>query len=693
MRPHVYIADLRHDFGGVLGSDCMPLGIAYVKAVMDLHVPEVESRLFAYPAPLLHALQNSPPDVLMCSNYVWNEQLSLCFLRWAKQIRPQTLTVMGGPNIHLEPERQLEWMQQHPYVDVYILGEGDFLASEITREYLDAGLSNSRFAEREPPSCLFRDSDGGVRHSTTRSRKADVDDIPSPWLSGIQDQFFDGKLAPMIETNRGCPFKCTFCVQGVDWYTKVHYFDLDRIKAELDYIAARIRTLSPAMTMLRIADSNYGMFERDIEISAHIGALQRRWGWPTFIDVTTGKNRPERVIRSVEEASGAQVIYLAVQSLDEQVLRNVKRQNIKLEAYNQLQMYIRGRGLRTNSDLILCLPGETLESHTAALNLLLDQRIDQMHNLQLLMLKGSELEKIESRELFTYETRYRLGPKNYGEYGGEKVFDYEEIVISTDTLSFDDYLTSRKMHFVCSVFWNDSWFEDAFRLCDQFEIPRSQVFHRFLPVLEADQGAAGTLLRSFVEETRGELFDSPESLNRFYQKPENFERLCGGDVGENLMYKYRALASFHHWQSVCKVAVRVFRGVLEEAGIRERMNGFETFWPEFAQYLEMKHASGPNMEALSEPAQCRLRYDLESWAAAGCPLEVDRFRLSCPQVFRFELTEAGLSGLQAAFAVWSSRIQGLAKLVTRIQIAWQVRTCRPAIDSETQAELAERAVI
>src|SRR5262249_2417266 len=147
---------------------------------------------------------------------------------------------------------------------------------------------------------------------------------------------FDGKLAPMIETNRGCPFQCTFCVQGVNWYTKVHYFSLDRIKAELDYIARRVRESSPAMGMLRIADSNYGMFERDIEISSHIGNLQRDFGWPTFIDVTTGKNRPERVIKSVEEASGATVVYMAVQSLDENVLRNVKRQNIKLEAYDQL---------------------------------------------------------------------------------------------------------------------------------------------------------------------------------------------------------------------------------------------------------------------------------------------------------------------------------------------------------------------
>ncbi|MCQ8780115.1 hypothetical protein NQU49_26310, partial [Escherichia coli] len=83
------------------------------------------------------------------------------------------------------------------------------------------------------------------------------------------------------------------------------------------------------MGTLRIADSNYGMFERDVEISEYIGQMQRDFAWPTFIDATTGKNRPDRIIRSVEKVSGALVLYQAVQSLDEDVLKNVKRQTIK----------------------------------------------------------------------------------------------------------------------------------------------------------------------------------------------------------------------------------------------------------------------------------------------------------------------------------------------------------------------------
>src|SRR4030095_12102264 len=141
--------------------------------------------------------------------------------------------------------------------------------------------------------------------------------------------------------------------------TKVHNFPIERMKEEIHYIARRIKQRSPHMGTLRIADSNYGMFERDIEISGFIGKMQRDYGWPTFIDATTGKNRPERIVKSVEQVGGALVLYQAVHSRHAEVLRKVKRQTISLAAYKALEVHMRGRGLRSNSDLILGLPGES----------------------------------------------------------------------------------------------------------------------------------------------------------------------------------------------------------------------------------------------------------------------------------------------------------------------------------------------
>ncbi|MCZ6464399.1 MAG: hypothetical protein O7A09_08665, partial [Proteobacteria bacterium] len=229
MTTTVYLADLRHNYSGVLSNDCMPLCVGYLKAVMDRDVPEVSSRIFAYPDRLWAAMEDQVPDVLMLSNYMWNEALSLHFAKLLKQLHPESLVVMGGPNIAIEPDRQTAWVADHPEIDVYVLGEGDFLASEVVQQYLDAGASLERLRRRDLPSSIWRGPDGELRLDETRPRKRAVEEIPSPILAGLFDEFFDGKLAPMIETNRGCPFRCTFCVQGTGWYTKVNYFDTDRL--------------------------------------------------------------------------------------------------------------------------------------------------------------------------------------------------------------------------------------------------------------------------------------------------------------------------------------------------------------------------------------------------------------------------------------------------------------------------------
>ena len=78
----VYLGDLRYNYSGVLANDCMPLGVAYMKAVMDRDDVDgdIHSRLFVYAERLLDAIKSDPPDVLMLSNYVWNEALShYCF--------------------------------------------------------------------------------------------------------------------------------------------------------------------------------------------------------------------------------------------------------------------------------------------------------------------------------------------------------------------------------------------------------------------------------------------------------------------------------------------------------------------------------------------------------------------------------------------------------------------------------------
>jgi radical SAM superfamily enzyme YgiQ (UPF0313 family) len=677
MGPRVYLADLRHNFSGLLANDCMPLGVSYIKAVIDRDLPEIQSRLFAYPDTLWAALQSEPPDILMLSNYMWNEWLSLHFATLAKRVNPDTLVVMGGPNFYLDEDRQLEYVRAHPELDVYALGEGDFLGREIVKHFLDAGKSIGKFGERDVPSCIYRRPDGELVRPQMWDRSKDLEEIPSPWLTGTLDEFFDGKLAPLLETNRGCPFACTFCVQGVRWYTKVHNFTVERIKDEIDYIGQRIRARCPSMGFLRIADSNYGMFERDIEISGHIGTAQNKYGWPTYIDATTGKNRPERVIRSLEKVNGAMVIYQAVQSLDDGTLKNIKRSNISTEAYEQVMIHVRGRGLRSLSDLILGLPGETLDSHMKGIDQLLDAGTDEMHLFQAMMLKGSELETAGARRKYGFDTRFRVLPKNYGIYAGEKVFDVDEITVATDTMTFDDYLAARRFALAFSIFWNNSWFHDAAKLAKSFGVRPSEWMHAMRDLMEQDDGAVGQLLDAFLTETRSELFRTREECVAFYSQPDNFERLTNGEIGDNLMYKYRAIASFFMWPEICGAALDTTRGLLEERGADRVITDFDQLWRDFHRYLEHKHTHGTTTEQMLAPTRETLHYDIEAWLSAGMPRDARPFRLPQARSFVFELSSDAATELAHLLQVWGTSLRGLTKGITRLRTTSLIRCCRP----------------
>ena len=683
-KTRVYLGDLRYNYSGVLANDCMPLGVAYMKAVMDVEDKdrEIESRIFVYAESLLEAIRREPPDVIMLSNYVWNEALSHYCFRAAKAANPDCLTVMGGPNISLEPERQLAYLDKYRFVDVYALGEGDFLAHHIVRTFIDAGATIKGLGAAGLPSSVFRNPEGQAAIDETKPRHKEVEDIPSPFLTGIQDEFFDGKLAPMIETNRGCPFTCTFCVQGTKYYSKIHNFSVDRIKEEITYIAKRIKSHSPNMGTLRIADSNYGMYERDISISEHIGLMQKEYGWPTFIDATTGKNKPERIIKSVEKVSGALVLYQAVQSLDEEVLRKVKRESIKLEAYKAIEIHMRGRGLRSVSDLILGLPGETLTGHLRGLHSLLDSNIHQMHNFQAMMLKGAELESLESREMFKFDTRFRVLPKNFGVYEGEKVFDVEEIIVATDTLPFEDYIACRKWHLVSSVFWNDGWFESVVNFTRAHGIKNSEWWSAMLPAMENGNPAVKGFLDSFVAETNNELFPTREACIEYYSQDDNFAKLQQGQIGDNLMYRYRAIASFHIWDDICDAAMNATRRLFEQRGIAKSIPEFQKFWSDFHLYTRLKHAHGRDKSQILGSASAFLQYDIEGWLASGDFGNPAAFKYRKPTRVEFRLGEEGAREMEAALAVWTTHIKALSKLVTRIKVDWQVRECHAVHDEQ-----------
>ena len=95
---------------------------------------------------------------------------------------------------------------------------------------------------------------------------------------------------------------------------------------------------------------------------------------------------------------------------------------------------------------------------------------------------------------------------------------------------------------------------------------------------------------------------------------------------------------------------------------------------------------GLTEEEVLAPVQVVLRYDVAAWLANGAPKDPTPYRLYEPTEFEFRLTAEAEDGLRAAIRVWTMRVQGLAKLVTRVNLGWLARECHRV--GESQASMA-----
>jgi hypothetical protein len=199
-----------------------------------------------------------------------------------------------------------------------------------------------------------------------------------------------------------------------------------------------------------------------------------------------------------------------------------------------------------------------------------------------------------------------------------------------------------------------------------------------LPAMENGSPAVRAFLDSFVAETVGELFESREACIEFYSRDENFAKLERGEIGDNLMYRYRAIASFHLWDEVCNTAMAATRQLLEEHGVHQRIENFDEFWNDFHTYIRSLHATGRSEQDILSTSEAVLNYDFSAWLADAELRNPEEYRLRAPTEFVFSLDDWARREMQDSLAVWTTHIRGLSKLVTRIKVDAQVRTCHPS---------------
>ena len=133
----IHLAQLCHEAGNQYQNKCFPLAIGYIAAYLKkIFTSDVQVELFKSPSDFCSALETSEPNIVMLSNYMWNEALTLVFARKIKERYPDALIVLGGPNISLDAVERERFMRENPALDILVQGDGEFIAENLVRAHL-----------------------------------------------------------------------------------------------------------------------------------------------------------------------------------------------------------------------------------------------------------------------------------------------------------------------------------------------------------------------------------------------------------------------------------------------------------------------------------------------------------------------------------------------------------------------------
>lgn len=325
----------------------------------------------------LSILERSSADIYAFSCYVWNSGLVRRLVDSLLETQPSSYFVLGGPQVMHQADKYLR--PQHESVFV-CNGEGE----RTFANFLRTTLSPERDFSRVHNLSFYKDNK--LVTTEPEPRINDLSEIPSPFLEGL---FEDGSYTWMlIETNRGCPFKCNYCYWGAATGAKVYRYDDHRIEQELTWIA------KSRCCHLFIADANWGMLQRDVNISRFIAECREKYGAPLSVYFCGAKNKPDRVAeitRIFHQAGLVSSQSISLQTMNPETLKRVNRDNIRLNTYTALQQSLNTDNISSFIEIIWPLPGETLASFQEGLAKLCEIGAEAFIVYPLLLMNNVEL--------------------------------------------------------------------------------------------------------------------------------------------------------------------------------------------------------------------------------------------------------------------------------------------------------------
>lgn len=375
-------------------------------------------------------------DVLAISCYIWNWNHSLTLAKKAKEEYPNIKIVLGGPQV---PDFDKEFLINHPYIDVIVSNEGELVFKNLLKAY----IYKTDLKDVDGIRILV---DGKEFRTKPAARILDLESLPSPYVSGVFDSIVSDpniKFQATQETHRGCPYSCTFCDWGSATMSKVRRFSKERIINEYEWFGKN------GIDLLYNADANYGLFPEDVELTKELVKTKEKYGRPTKFRAAYAKNSNDRVfnIASIlEEEEMCKGVTLSFQSMDSVTLDLIKRKNMKINNFKELITTYRVANIPTYTELIIGLPGETLDTFIDGIDVLLKSgQHDSLSIYHAMLLTNAEMNSETYRKTHGIQSQVIPLLLLHGTVEENDITEYYEIVTGTNTMPTKEWIE-------CSLF-------------------------------------------------------------------------------------------------------------------------------------------------------------------------------------------------------------------------------------------------
>jgi radical SAM superfamily enzyme YgiQ (UPF0313 family) len=328
------------------------IGLRYLRA--NLAELRQESQIIEFdisqrPLDIAEKILAYQPKIVGISIYIWNVAQATTVVKLLKKLAPQTVVVLGGPEVSHEQDEQVITQ----LADYVVAGEGEIGFRNLCRELLEGSTPQEKIIHPPLPN---------------------LDELVLPYREYTTEDIAHRVI--YVEASRGCPYRCEFCLSAID--QKVRQFPTQAFLGEMEYL------LEQGVSSFKFMDRTFNL---KIETATTIlDFFLSRITPELFLHFEMVPDRLPETIRQrlVKFPKGSIQLEVGIQSFNQEVLTRIGRNQESSQAADNLSWLRNSSHAHLHADLILGLPGESLESIAASFDKLLKT---DPHDIQVGILK------------------------------------------------------------------------------------------------------------------------------------------------------------------------------------------------------------------------------------------------------------------------------------------------------------------